>query len=252
MRPQSTIRRFFGGMGYLGRGLGMWASSPRAMMFGAIPPLIVGAVYVGLGILFFINLGGIVEWATPFAAGSDWREFIRTGVSLALGAAAIVIGVFTFTAVTLTVGDPFYERISRIVEETLGNAPDELDESFWKGLWRGIAGGIRFLALTASVGLVLFIAGFIPFIGQTVVPVIGAFVAGWFLAIELSEFAFELRGLKLKDRRRMLGRSRATTVGFGLLTYLLFLIPLGSVLVMPAAVAGATMLARDSMAEPSR
>ena len=51
----------------------------------------------------------------------------------------------------------------------------------------------------------------------------------------------------MRERRRMLGARRTTTLGFGVVAYLLFLIPFGAVLVMPAAVAGATMLARDSL-----
>jgi CysZ protein len=251
MKPASVIRRLFSGAGYLGRGLKMWSSNPRAMFLGAIPPLLVGAVYVAIGIAFVMNLDAIVAWMTPFADGwDDGAQLLLRGIfGFALVAAVVVMGIFTFTAVTLTVGDPFYERISREVEGALGDAPEELDESVWTGLWRGIGGGVRFLLLTASVGLALFVLGFIPLVGQTVVPVIGAFFGGWFLAIELSGFAFESRGLRLRDRRHTLGANRARSVGFGLVTYLLFLIPFVSVLVMPAAVAGATMLARDALAE---
>jgi CysZ protein len=163
--------------------------------------------------------------------------------------------VVTFAAITLTVGDPFYERIAIGVESRLGSAPDAIEETFWAGLWRGIGSGVRFLLLTASVGLLLFVLGFIPIIGQTVVPVLGAFFGGWFLALELTGFAFDARGLRLRDRRHMLGVSRATTLGFGVLTYLLFLVPFLAIAVMPAAVAGATMLARDAItpsAEPVR
>jgi len=145
------------------------------------------------------------------------------------------------------VGDPFYERIARGVESRLGNAPQELEETFWVGLWRGIGSALRFLALTASVGLLLFGLGFIPVVGQTVVPVLGAFFGGWFLALELSGFAFDARGLRLRDRRRSLGADRATTLGFGVLTYLLFLVPFLAIVVMPAAVAGATIMSRDAL-----
>jgi CysZ protein len=46
----------------------------------------------------------------------------------------------------------------------------------------------------------------------------------------------------------MLRASRASVLGFGLASYLLFLVPFAAVVVMPAAVAGATMLARDAVA----
>ena len=52
----------------------------------------------------------------------------------------------------------------------------------------------------------------------------------------------------------MLFRSRraasARTLGFGVATYLLFLVPFVAIVVMPAAVAGATLLTKDALGEP--
>ena len=48
----------------------------------------------------------------------------------------------------------------------------------------------------------------------------------------------------------MLGRHRALGLGFGSAVFACFLIPLGAVLVMPAAIAGATLLARRSLGKP--
>jgi CysZ protein len=74
-------------------------------------------------------------------------------------------------------------------------------------------------------------------------------VSGWFLALELTGYAFDARGLSLRDRRRTLARRRARTLGFGMTVAVLFLVPVLSVLVMPAAVSGATVLARRSLTE---
>jgi CysZ protein len=220
------------------------------MLLGAIPPLIVGAAYVTGIVLLVTHIDAVAAWATPFAA--DWEDgaqvLVRGIAGLVLLAAVAFFAVVTFAGITLTVGDPFYERIAHGVETRTGTAPEAIEETFWAGLWRGIGSGVRFLLLTASVGLLLFALGFIPIVGQTVVPVLGAFFGGWFLALELTGFAFDARGLRLKDRRHMLGVSRATTLGFGVLTYLLFLVPFLAIAVMPAAVAGATMLARDAIA----
>src|SRR5690606_4905820 len=90
----------------------------------------------------------------------------------------------------------------------------------------------------------------IPVVGQTVVPVIGAAVGGWVLALELVGAAFSRRGLRLPDRRRALRADRPVALGFGVAVFCCFLIPLGAVLVMPAAVAGGTLLARRSLGVP--
>lgn len=250
--PLGTVKRFFGGVGFLVRGLKLWATSPKLMLLGAVPALIVGAAFtVGL-VLFAVNLNTVSAWLTPFA--DEWDDVPQTVIRVTVGVAAVVAvvfaGLFAFTAVTLAVGDPFYERIWRQVEQRSGGAPVAADESFWAGVRRAAGNGIRLFAATALSGLLLLACGFIPLVGQTVVPVVAAAVGGWFLAVELSGFAFDARRLSLRERRRMLGADRARTLGFGVVTYLLFLVPLGAVFVMPAAVAGATLLARDAL-DPS-
>ncbi len=232
-------------MGYLGRGLHLWITSPRVMLLGAIPVVVVGAVYATGIVIFSLNLDSIAAWATPFAAGwpESWRTNFRILGSVALVGGVVLFAVFTFGALTLAVGDPFYERIWRATEKSLGSDPPE-DGVPW---WRSALGGLRLLAITALVGILLCVGGFIPLLGQTVVPVLGAFVGGWFLAVELGGFAFHSRGVDLASRRRMLAARRSRTLGFGVLTYVLFLVPFAAVVIMPAAVAGATMLARDAL-----
>ena len=228
----------------------MWGSSPKLMLLGAIPALIVGALYATAIVLFLLNLTAIAAWITPFAAGWDdpLRLTTRVVAGVALLAAAVFLAVFSFAAVTLAVGDPFYEKIWRAVEERMGDAPTDAGESFWHAARRGIGNGLRLLGFSALVGLLLFAGGFIPLLGQTVVPVLGAVLGGWILTLELSGYAFDARRLTLRQRRRMLRVSRASVLGFGLVSYLLFLVPFAAVVVMPAAVAGATMLARDAVA----
>src|SRR5262249_54903323 len=103
---------------------------------------------------------------------------------------------------------------------------------------------IRLVLTSALVGIPLFVAGFLPFVGQTVVPVIGALVGGWFLAIELVSAPFERRRLRLADRRRVLRGNRSPGVGFGAAVFVCLLVPLGAIVTMPAAVAGGALLSR--------
>lgn len=242
-----TLREFFGGIGFLFQGFRTFATRPRLMWLGVLPALIVGIVYVAAIVLLAINLDGLVTLVTPFARGWELEPLVRVAAGLALFLLAVVVFVYTYAAITLAVGDMFYERIWRAVEQTLGEPPAELKESLGAAIGRATGNGLRLLLATVLTSLVLFACGFIPVVGQTVVPVIGALVAGWFLALELTGYAFDARGLRLRDRRRSLGAHRARTVGFGVACYLLFLVPFAAVVVMPAAVAGATYLARSTL-----
>jgi CysZ protein len=249
----SVIGEFFGGVGLLGRGLRLWATSPRLMLLGAVPALVVGAVFAAALVGVGLAADDLARALTPFADGwPEWsRTLVRLGGGLAVAALAVLLAVVAFTAVTLLVGDPFYERIWRRVEERQGDPPADVDRGFWRGLARSAGDSLRLLLATAGVGVLLFVGGFVPVLGQTVVPVLGALTGGWFLAVELTGYAFDARGRSLAERRRGLAVNRARTLGLGTATYLLFFVPLGAVLVMPAAVAAATLLAREVTTGPS-
>jgi CysZ protein len=115
---------------------------------------------------------------------------------------------------------------------------------------RAARDGLALLVLSVVVGVVSFLLGLIPVAGPVVGGIFGAVAGGWLLAVELTGTPFDARGFRQRERRRVLGRSRARTLGFGVATWVLFLVPLGAVVVMPAAVGGATVLARAALSRP--
>ncbi|WP_434741840.1 EI24 domain-containing protein [Micromonospora sp. SH-82] len=246
-----AVRRFFTGVGLLRRGLGLYVRNPRLMLLGVIPALITTVLFGAalFTLLYFVD--DLTGWVTPFA--DDWsataRSLVRVIAGFALLALAGLVGVVTFTAVTLLIGDPFYEKISERVEDRFGGTPDAVDQPFWPSLRRSVRDSLRLIAISVPIGITLFAAGFIPVLGQTVVPVVGATIGGWLLAVELVGAPFYRRGKGLTERRAVLKADRPTALGFGVAVFLCFLIPLGAVLVMPAAVAGAALLARRSLGQ---
>ncbi|MBG6238824.1 CysZ protein [Mycetocola sp. CAN_C7] len=248
------VAGFLMGLRLLGRGFRLWSTSPRLMLIGAIPGVITLALFSVAVVVLALNLENVATFLTPFAA--SWDEGFRSGlrflVAAALIAAEVLLLVYLFAAVTLLLGQPFFEKISERVEESLGGVPSEVEVPFWPSIGRGIWESIRLLALTVLIGLGLLLLGFIPLVGPICAAVLGAFTGGWFLALELTTVPFERRGLRLDDRRRLLTAQRSTTLGFGVSVFLLFLLPLGALVTMPAAAAGATLLARRALGESDR
>jgi CysZ protein len=247
------IRRYLSGARLLFLGVGLSFRRPHLFLLGLIPVIIAAVIFIGLFVLLLVfidDLAGLVTW---FA--DDWSESGRTLVRVVAGIAilglAVVIGVLTFTQFTLLIGDPWYERISREVEAICGGGVTEVEVGFWRSLRRDLFDSLRLLALTVPIGVCLFIAGFLPFIGQIVVPVLAATVTGWFLALELVGVPFSRRGLRLADRRRAVRPYRLEALGFGTAVFVCFtFIPFGAVLFMPAAVIGGTLLARRVLGLP--
>ncbi|OUC92249.1 EI24 domain-containing protein [Streptosporangium minutum] len=244
------FRSFTDGIGFFLQGVRWVARNPRWWLFGLIPALIVFVLYAVALYFLGTNLGGLAEWATPFASG--WgeaaRKTLRALVGVVIFGTGLVLSVVTFTAVTLIVGEPFYEKLSEKVEETYGEVPSGHELPLWKSIPRSVKDSLITLGYVLLFTVPLFFLGFVPVIGQTVVPVLGALVSGFFLTVELTTLAMERRGMARKNRFALLRRNKASALGFGVLVFLLFLIPLVAVVAMPAAVAGGAIMVRAKLA----
>lgn len=251
-KPLGAVRQFLAGASLLGRGLELVLRSPRLLALGLFPAFVAGILYA-VALVFLIRfLPDLARSSTGFADGwaTGLRDLLEVLAGIAILGVSVLLGLLAFTAVTLAVGDPFYERISELVERRYGGVPDAVEVGFWRSLRRSVADSIRLITLSILVGIPLFLLGLVPVVGQVVSPVLGALVGGWMLAVELTGAPFQRRGQRLRDRRRVLRAHRPFALGFGVAVFLCFLIPLGAILLMPAAIAGATLLSRRVLGHP--
>ncbi|MCU7821961.1 EI24 domain-containing protein [Kitasatospora sp. DSM 101779] len=241
------MRDVAAGIGYLLKGQRWVARHGRWWGFGMIPALITLVGYAGAMTALVLYAGDLADWATPFADGWDspWQGLLRGALAVTAVAVGGLLSVITFTAVTLLVGQPFYESLCEKVDETEGDAPARPDVPLWRELWISARDSLYVLARVAAIGLVLFLCGFLPVVGQTAVPAVGFAVSGYFLAAELTAVALQRRGIPQKERLRLLRSRLGLALGFGVPLVLLFLVPFVTVLAMPGAVAGATLLGRE-------
>jgi CysZ protein len=240
--PDAPARSFFRGAADLVRGFGFWSRRPGVMALGLIPAAIVGIVLLGGLIALGAFLPQIVDGLTPFAdAWPDaWATAVRIAAGTALLGAAIVLVAVSFTALTLMVGEPFYDRIWRAAEADIGGPVPDSEGGFWRSVGDAVGLIARGLLAAVLAGLV----GLIPVVGGVLGSVTAISLTGWLLADELSSRALSARGILARDRRRLRRAHRARFLGFGVATQLCFLVPLGAVFAMPAAVAGSTRLVR--------
>jgi CysZ protein len=233
---------FAQGAAYVVKGFGMWRTRPGLMLLGMVPALIVLVLVGGSLVALALTVSDLVAWLTPFA--DDWgtgATVLRLGLAVLTVVGAVLLAIATFTALTLAIGDPFYERIWKETELMLGgDVPDE-----GPGFWRSVRDGLVLMAYGLLTAVVLVVIGFLPVVGAVVGVTLGFVVAGRVLAGELVSRPLEARGLDRAARRDLLRPHRSAVLGLGLATQAFFLVPFGAVAVMPAAVAGSTMLARD-------
>ncbi|MDJ1133114.1 EI24 domain-containing protein [Streptomyces iconiensis] len=246
------MRDLVAGVRYLGRGQRWVLGHGRWFGFGLLPALIALILYAAAltGLAFWAD--DLATWATPFADdwGSPWQGVLRTVFAVLLWLGVLLLAVISFAAVALLIGDPFYEKLSEQVEESEGGLPEgALDLPLWRELWISLCDSLYVVGRALLFTVPLFFLGFVPFVGQTIVPVVGFCVSGFFLTLELASVAMQRRGIPVRERLRMLRRRKALALGFGVPLVLCFLVPFLAVPLMPGAVAGAALLVRDLMGE---
>ncbi|WP_431838741.1 EI24 domain-containing protein [Cellulomonas sp. Y8] len=237
------MHEFLAGARLLGGGWSWWRRRPGAMARGLIPAVIVGVVVLATLIALVVNLDAVGETLTPFADGwsPGWERTAELAAQGVVLVAAVVLVVVTFTALTLAVGEPFYDRIWRAVEQdTTGTVPEGST-----GVWRGAVDGVALVARGLVAAAVAGLLGLVPLVGAPLGWIAGVVLTGWVLAHELSSRALVARGLSRRERNALLRAHRTRALGFGVATQLCFLVPGGAVATMPAAVAGSTLLAQS-------
>jgi hypothetical protein len=119
---------------------GPWKGIIAVTRGGLVPAALVFAGFVWGLVALGIGLPGLVDWATPYA--DDWQAFWRVAfralVAVVVFAGAAVLAFVTFTALTLIVGDPFYERIWSAVEAHAAGAAPGAGPGFWGGVRGGL------------------------------------------------------------------------------------------------------------------
>lgn len=247
-----AVTELAAGVGLLGRGLGLITRRPRLFLLGALPPLVTSVLFTIVLVVLVTHVDTWVPGLAGFAA--SWspalRSLVELLVGLALVAAAVLLMVIGFTTLTLTLGAPLYDLISEFVDAELPDPPPERTERLLPSTGRAVCQSVALIAVSAVAAVLLFAAGFLPVVGQTVVPVVSALVGGWLLGIELVGSALERRGVStLRGRRQLMRGRRLRVLGLCVPTFLLLSVPFLGVVVFPVATAAGTLLARQLRSE---
>lgn len=208
-------------------------------------PLIINILIFSLGLWFAIDqFSTFIDWALgDLPSWLSWLEWLLWPL-FALTFYGVVF--FGFSLVANIIAAPFNGPLAAAVERHLSG---EKEISSNKSLTKEIFDSILNEVIKLKYSIVLMIPLIALSLFSFVLPFISPLVAAlwmvytiWILTLEYADFPMANHGANFAEIRMRLAKKRVMSLGFGSMVMLGTLIPVVNFLVIPVAVAGATVM----------
>jgi CysZ protein len=238
------IRDFVSGAAILVRAIQV-VKRPDVRLY-AIVPLLINVVFFGVLIWYgYAKLSSTVDWLMSFVPG--FLDFLRWIIwSFITGLTTIVV-FFTFTPIANIVAAPFNALLAERIEAVLTGKSLESNTSFADIAISSIRSQLGKLIYILLWSLGLLLISFIPVI-NFISPFFWIVFGSWLLSLEYFDYPMGNHDLSFADQKKRLGERQGLALGFGGSVMVLTTIPLINFVVMPLAVAGATIIWVEQLA----
>lgn len=236
------IRDFLSGINFLLRGFNL-IIRPDLRRFVVIPLIINTLVFMAAILLGIHQFNNLLDWLLP-EKNSWWFEFARIAMWVFFTAGLLFVVFFTFTLAANLLGAPFNGLLSEKIETHLsGEMRQESGglRDIIPGILPSLLNEFRKLMYFLILGVTVFVLSLIPVV-NAIAPFLWAVFASWVLALEYIAYPMENHKIHFSQARAELKKKRIISLGFGTAVMFTTIIPLINLLVMPAAVAGATAM----------
>jgi len=225
---------------YLREGLRL-ILSPGLRLFVILPVTVNLLLFIGM-IYFAVRQFG--SWVDTFMPNlPDWLAFLEYILWPIFVTLVLLIVFFTFTMLANIIAAPFNGFLAEKVE-MVARGEDSSPPFSWAELLamlpRTIAREARKLAYFAPRALALLILSFIPVVNLAAAPLWLLFGV-WMMAVQYIDYPADNNKMSWAEMMAWLRQRRWQSLSFGAVTYAALLVPVLNLLIMPAAVAGATL-----------
>ena len=207
-------------------------------------PLTINLVLFSVAFYF---LFGQIEMGIAYVIDlvPEWLGWIKTAISFFLWPLAVISVLLIFALIFGTLANwiaaPFNGVLSEKVERHLTGQDlgDEGVMALVKDIPRTVGRELtKFIwYVPRAIGFLLLFF-FLPIIGQVLWFLFNA----WMMAIQYGDYPADNNRITFKSFRRILGRQRLTSLGFGAAVLGATMIPGVNLFVIPSAICGATLL----------
>lgn len=216
--------------------------SPGVRLYLVTPLLINLLVFVALVWLGLSQFGELLAWLeATLPAWLSWLDWLLWPLFVLL---TLLAGFLVCLLLATLIAAPFTGPLAAAIESRLrGRSPGGNDgaASLFKEAFAALASEARKLGYFGLRAAPLGLLSLLPGVNLIVAPLWLLFSA-WMLALEFVEVPLGNHGLTFPAVRARLAQRRMLALGFGATLLVMTMIPLLNLLVIPVAIAGATLM----------
>jgi len=234
--------RFSAGVGYFSEGFGM-IRQPGLRRYVVIPIILNILAFVLLFRLIYDGFSMLIAQVMSWLPDWAWLQSIQWLFWLLYGVVIILLLAYGFVVVANLIGAPFYALLAEKAEQRLTGRPLEEDRSWWqlwldvpRSLWREIVK----LGYYLPRAVVLLLLGLIPVVNLAA-GVLWFLFNSWMMALQYVDYPADNHRMPVRELKGLLRQRRWASFGFGMPVALAAMIPVLNLVVVPAAVCGATL-----------
>ncbi|MCF7981788.1 MAG: sulfate transporter CysZ [Pseudomonadales bacterium] len=228
----------FRGLGYLYQGAGLLLK-PGIWHYVVIPLAINILLFSAIIYYAYHQFNSwvvyLMDWLPGWLSFIDWLLWITFALLITL------LVVFSFSLLANFIAAPFNSFLAEAVERRLtGEALEVKPRPLILEILASLARELVKMAYYLPRALALLLLGFIPVV-NTVAPVLWFLFGAWMMAIQYLDYPMDNSRISFDRMKMLLKEQRLTPLGYGSAVLLASIVPLVNLIVMPAAVAGATL-----------
>lgn len=207
----------------------------------AVLPILVNILLFSAGIYVLGDqFGSLMDQYLPDSEGYWVILFYLLWVIF--GLLILIIVFFSFTLLANLLGAPFNGPLAAAIERQLeGHLEQHSGSNIIGDIAAAVSGELRKWLYYLFWAIPLLILSFIPVI-NVASPFLWFIFGGWMMAIEYMDYPMGNHSYSFPAIKDTLRQHRMLALGFGIAVMLFTMIPIINLVVMPAAVAGASRL----------
>lgn len=214
---------------------------PGLRRFTIIPLLLNLVLFISLISWGVRQFNYWMGWLMPHLP--SWASFIEWLLWPLFAMVVLLVLFFSFSMLANLIASPFYGFLAEKIAEQERGQPSPA--TGWRDILlvapKSLGREIRKACYYLPRLLGLLLLTLIPVVNLLASPLLLVF-AVWMMAVQYIDYQADNDQVAFRDLLRWMRGQRGLALGFGALVYLGMLIPLINLLVMPAAVAGSTLL----------